>query len=476
MFQSSIKKNFAYKSVLTISTYLINFITFPYIARVLGVERIGLVNFVDNTVNYFLLFATMGIGLLGVREIAAVKNNQDECTNRYSNILGINLLFTLSSLMLYLICIVLVPQLHQYEELFYIGTAKILFTVFLVEWFFTGIENFKYITIRSIVVKVFYIVCVFVFVNDTSDYRIYFILTVGVVVVNALINQFYIRKFVRVKWPNIYLKKYLRQNITLGIYTLMTSMYLTFNVMYLGLVSNNTQVGYYTTAFKLYTVVLGLFGAFTNVMLPRMSSLLANRDEARFQELVNRSFTVMVTFIIPLILCSMILAPQIIYILSGSGYEGAILPMRIIMPAALFVGIAQVLAIQVLMPMKKDNVLLIASIIGASISLLINLLVVPHIAGVGSAIVLLCSEMMVTGTYVMYVLFYRLTIIPISAIWKSLLYSLPCVAVCWGCGKWITNDFLCVGCAIIIAGGLWGMTQMIIGTQIGNWIKSRIEY
>ena len=76
MSQSSIKKNFAYKSILTISTYLISFITFPYVARVLGVEHIGLVNFVDNTVNYFLLFATMGIGLLGVREIAAVKENK----------------------------------------------------------------------------------------------------------------------------------------------------------------------------------------------------------------------------------------------------------------------------------------------------------------------------------------------------------------------------------------------------------------
>ena len=159
----------------------------------------------------------------------------------------------------------------------------------------------------------------------------------------------------------------------------MTSMYLPFNVMFLGLVSNNTEVGYYTTAFKLYSVVLGFFTAFTNVMLPRMSLLLANSENDRFQELANRSFSVMATFSIPLILCSMILAPQIIYVLSGPGYEGAILPMRIIMPAAFVVGIAQVLAIQVLMPMKKDRVLLRASIIGAAVSVLINLCLVPYV-------------------------------------------------------------------------------------------------
>lgn len=474
MSQPSIKKNFAYKSVLTLSTYLINFITFPYVARVLGVERIGLVNFVDNTVNYFLLFATMGVGLLGVREIAAVKMDKERRDQVYSNVLALNLLFTLVSLSIYLLCVATIPKLYQYDELFYIGTAKILFTVFLVEWFFTGVENFRYITLRSILIKVLYIISVFLFVRDTSDYRLYFILTVGVVVLNALINQLYIRKFVRVRWNNIQLFKYLKQNVTLGIYTLMTSMYLTFNVMYLGLVSNNTEVGYYTIAFKLYSVVLGFFTAFTNVMLPRMSSLLANGEKDRFQELVNRSLSVMATCCIPLILCSMILTPQIIYILSGPGYEGAIYPMRIIMPATLFVGIAQVLAIQVLMPMKRDKILLMASIIGAAISLLINILAVSRVASIGSAIVLLCSEMVVTVTYIVYVLFHRLAIIPLSAILKNLLYSLPCIAVCWGCSEWIANDFLGVGCAIVMAGAIWGMIQMIIGPHVRKWIKSRI--
>ena len=472
MSQPSIKKNFAYKSVLTLSTYLINFITFPYVARVLGVERIGLVNFVDNTVNYFLLFATMGVGLLGVREIAAVKEDKKRRDQVYSSMLALNLLFTLVSLGIYLLCISTIPKLCQYDELFYIGTAKILFTVFLVEWFFTGVENFRYITLRSILIKVLYIISVFLFVRDTSDYRLYFILTVGVVVLNALINQLYIRKFVRVRWNNIQLFKYLKQNVTLGIYTLMTSMYLTFNVMYLGLVSNNTEVGYYTTAFKLYSVILGFFTAFTNVMLPRMSSLLANGEKDRFQELVNRSFSVMATCCIPLILCSMIMAPQIVYILSGPGYEGAILPMRIIMPAAFAVGVAQVLAIQVLMPMKKDKVLLIASIIGAVVSLLINLLVVPSVKSVGSAVELLCSEMGVTGMYVWYVLSQEFILIPIKAIGKNVLFSLPSVVICLGCGRWIDNELLGVGCAVVLAGILWMLLQIIIRSLVGERIKN----
>ena len=84
----SIKRNFIYKSVLTVSTYLISFITLPYITRVLGVEKIGLVNFVDNIASYFLLFAMMGTSILGVREISAVSNNIEKRSQVFFSIIG----------------------------------------------------------------------------------------------------------------------------------------------------------------------------------------------------------------------------------------------------------------------------------------------------------------------------------------------------------------------------------------------------
>ena len=145
---------------------------------------------------------------------------------------------------------------NQYEELFYIGSAKILFTTFLMEWFFTGIENFRYITLRTLLIKSLYVILVFIFIRSPEDYKIYFIMTVGIVVINALINTAYIQKFVTVNIRELFAKTFYQKNIMLGIYSIMGSMYLTFNVMYLGFVSNNVEVGYYTTAFKLYSVIL----------------------------------------------------------------------------------------------------------------------------------------------------------------------------------------------------------------------------
>ena len=191
--QSSIKKNFVYRSALTLSTYIMGLITFPYISRVLGVEKLGLVNFVDNTINYFLLFATMGIGLIGIREIASVKDDKEKCSKVFSNILGLNVIFTAATLIVYFLLILLVPKLNQYSELFYLGAAKILFTAFMIEWFYTGIEDFKYITIRSIIVKIIYVISIFLLVKQPEDYLLYFIFTVGVIIINAIIN---INKFV----------------------------------------------------------------------------------------------------------------------------------------------------------------------------------------------------------------------------------------------------------------------------------------
>lgn len=470
MAESSIKKNFAYKSALTISTYLMNFITFPYVSRVLGVDGIGLVSFVDNVVNYFLLFATMGIGILGTREIAAIKDNTKKCNQVFSNILGLNLQFTLITVVIYLLCICVIPKFQQYDELFYIGTAKILFTAFVVEWFFTGIENFRYITIRTVLIKICYVASVFILIHDQEDYKLYFLLNVLVVVINAVINLIYVRKFVDVQMRDLFKLHFLKQNVSLGIYAIMTSMYITFNVMFLGLSSGNVEVGYYTTAFKLYSVILGFFTAFTNVMLPRMSVLLGKGDNSSFQQLVEKSFDAMCTFSIPMILCSMILAPQIVYVLSGSGYEGAVLPMRIIMPAILFVGIAQVLAVQVLMPMRKDKVLFFASLWGALISLVINILLVPRIQSIGTAVVLLCSELVVTLVYIVYTLRHGLLKLPFRIIGKNLVYSLPCVVICYLCGAWINNNFLSVGIATFASLLCWVTLQIRFRTKVGTFL------
>lgn len=448
MAKASLKKNFFYKGLLTLANPIMGMVTFPYVSRVLGVENIGLVNFVDNTVSYFLLFATMGIGTLGVRAIATANKTKEDLNRTFSNVFGLNLLFTCSVLLVYNLLVFTVPGFRDYSELFYIGNAKILFSSLLIEWFFNGIENFKYITIRSLLVRFIYVISIFLFIKCSGDYKLYFSLTVLVTVVNALINLIYSRRFVQIVPKYLISKRFLRENIKLGIYAIMTSMYLTFNVMFLGLNTNNIEVGYYTSAYKLYHLILSVFGAFSSVMLPRMSALIAENNNDQFACLINKSMEFVAMFSIPLILCCSIMAPEIIYLLCGSGYEGAILPMRIIMPALIVVGMSHVLAMQVLVPQNKDNVLLKASVIGAVLSLIVNVLLVDKFQSIGSAIVLLVSETSLTLTYLWYILSHRIIRINYSVFVRYALTALPSAAVCVLTKVYIDNPIISLVIAV----------------------------
>ena len=195
-----LKRNLAYNSLLTLSQYFIGFITFPYVSRVLGASGIGMVSFVDNTINYFLLFSSLGISIIGTRETARFRNDVEKLNSLFSSLMVIYIITTVIVTTAYFVAVSQIDKLHTYKELFYIGAAKIIFSVFLIEWFYKGIENFRFIAVRSIIIKLFYLVFLFVLVKDPGDYHVYFALTAGVVALNAAVNFIYAKKLTRISF------------------------------------------------------------------------------------------------------------------------------------------------------------------------------------------------------------------------------------------------------------------------------------
>lgn len=426
-----LKKNIAYKGLLTFSNYIIGFVTFPYITRVLGPANFGLVNFALNTVDYFLLFATMGIATIGTREIAAARNDKAKLDSAFSKILGVNLTFTVITLLIYFLSILLIPKLYENRELLYIGSAKIIFNAVAVECFFTGIENFRYITYRSLAIKLLYVASVFILVKTQSDYKLYFFLTILSIVFNSLINFIYAHRFVSWNIREAGSKTYIKQNLRLGVYSIMTSMYITFNVMYLGLVSTDAEVGLYSSAVKLYYVAVSLFSAFTQVMMPRVSSLLSEGNRKAINTYMHKSFSLVFIISLPLIIISEFFAPVFINIMSGPGYEMAVIPMRILMPALFCVWISQVIAIQAFVPMHKDNVLLMASLSGGILAIIINIILTPKMASIGTALTLLICEITVTLIYIFTCKAKHLIPLPsLYFISKNIIKAIPYFIIC----------------------------------------------
>ena len=438
-----ITTNFIYNVALTLSTYLINLILFPYVSRVLGVDLVGKVGFVNDTVTYFSLFAMMGIATVGIREIAACGEDREKRSRVFSSLMAIILLFTAVVLAVYLAAILVVDRFQADRDLFVMGAGTLVFTSFLIEWFYQGMEDFRYITLRSVAIKLAYALMVFLFVRKPGDYRLYFMLTVGMVVLNSLINLAYSRRFVRFSFRNASIRGFLKPVLSLGLYKVMISMYTTFNVIYLGFVASEAQVGYYYSSKKLFYIILGLFSAFTAVMLPRMSAILEQGQEEEFRAKTRMTFDIVFAFAFPLIVYFELLAPELIGLLSGPGYEGAILPMRIISPVLLLSAMAQVWVIQILMPLRKDRVVLLSSVAGAVVGILANILLVGRLGAVGSALVLLVSE--IAGNLYSFVYSIRKGYLkfPVRSFLAFLMGALAYVLCCLS-GKWISGGRLWV--------------------------------
>lgn len=448
---SSIKKNFIYNLSITLAQYVAGLIVFPHVSRCLGVELMGKTSFATNVVAYFSLFALLGASVVGAREVAICRDDFRKRSAVYSSVMAVILVLSMISLVAMTVSVFLIPKFYDCRLLLLIGSFSLIFTSLQIEWLYQGIQKFEYIAKRSILVKAIYCISIFLFVKDQSDYLIYYSLTVFSVVLNGIINLLYSRRYVKFSLNEVQFKKFLKPICMFGVNKVLISMYTTVNVLYLGIVCNDVEVGYYSTANKLFAILLGVISAFTTVILPKMSSMAAEKNMNDFNALVSKSFSLILSVSIPICIGGIVLAQDIIQLLAGSGYEGAIIPMQIIMPVIVLTGAAQVCIMQVLIPLKKDKVVLYASAIGAASAMLLNFLFVGKLGATGSALVLLLSELF-SGVFAFrYAVKQKVLVLPWSFIIKRCFSSIPYIIICYVFGHMLAiNGFIALVLSILL--------------------------
>ncbi len=175
---------------------------------------------------------------------------------------------------------------------------------------------------------------------------------------------------------------------------------------------------------------MGFYTAFTSVMLPRMSAILKKNDEESFKRLIKISFELLLTVSLPLVVCLMIMAPETIIVLAGEEYIPAALLSRIILPMLFVVGIAQILVFQIIIPKGFDGVTLRASMIGAVIGILLNVVLTTQYYSIGTCITLVLTELCVTGFYIRFVIKNNLIIFDFKLLRKHIGWSLPYIIFC----------------------------------------------
>ena len=422
-------KNFIYNSAMTVSSYLVNFVIFTVISRTLGANNIGIVGYVDNIINYFVIFASLGINTVGIREIASAGNDREKCSKVFSKLLSLMILTVAISTIVYIVVILTIPQLSQYRSYFLIGLGKLLLTPLMIEWLYAGKQDFKFISIRTIVIKLLYLIAVLCFVRDTDDTIIYFSLTSISVVINFIVNIVSSKKYINYKSYSWDFRPYLKPLIKLGAFAVITSLYSTFNYVFLGSVSTALQVGFYYTAIRLYDVIMQVFRSYTSVAMPKMSELNADSDKASFNNLIEKSYKALFSYSIPMAVVSILLAPLFVMIIAGHGYEPSVDAMRIVMPILIISGINQINGMLVLMPLKKDEILLITASIAAFVGVISNIVFDKPFGANGAALTILLSELTGCVGGVLYTMRNNLALFPYKIFVQYLLTSVPYFAI-----------------------------------------------
>lgn len=377
------------------STYLVPLIVFPYISRVLGVENIGMIDTVDNMIDYCILFSMMGLSAVGIREIAKNKDDKEKLSKTFTDLFALNFYTTLLIAAIFLIVVGLSPQLQSFKMLIPIGILKLFATLFWVEWLYTGLEEFKYITIRSIILRTLFIISVFLFVHTKADATVYYALFAGITVGNAICNWYHKRTYLHWNLRKANIRHYLIPFFMLGIFAMLSAIYTKLSLPILSFIADNEEAGNYATATRVYQLIIALITTLTGVMIPRMSVLVKEGKTELIHDYTQKSFKFLFLFSLPLICFVEIFSPDIIFLFAGEGFDGAIKLMRIIMVQLIIIGSAKIIVQQLLIPMRKDRAIVKAGIAGVIVWGVLTAILVPRFNGIGTSIVWIFTELTV---------------------------------------------------------------------------------
>ncbi len=401
----SVKNSIFYNVLLAISQVFFPLITFPYLARTLGPEHIGALNFAESMAKYFVMLAALGIPIYGVREIAKVHNNKDELTKRFTEIFAINIICTIGLSLFFFASIFFIPQLYDQKVLFYWTVIYFVLQVFYLEWFFNGMNQFKFIAIRQFIIRFFFIVFVFLLIRGKADYVNYMMMQVGLNILLAIININNLRKLIIIDkniFKNLDLKRHFKPLFYLFLTIFSISIYFSLDTILLGFLANNESVGYYSTALKLNKLIIAVFSAVTVAIFPSMINLYHNGHIEKFKEMIRQVFFVLVSLSIPAVLVLIFCAREIVHLLFSTSFDRAILPLQITAPLILIVSLSSIFGFQVLSALSKDRQILYSAVIGMLVSIILSVLLVPQYKEVGEAITILLTELAVCLSFIYF--------------------------------------------------------------------------
>lgn len=397
MENKSLKKNAALNMIKTIMGLIFPLITFPYASRVLQPTGLGKVNFAHSIISYFSMLAALGINTYAVREAAKLREDKTALTRFVKEIITINMISTIVAYVLLTISILFIPYFSDYKTLLVVCSGTILFTTLGMDWLYTALEEFSYITIRSILFQLLSMVLLFVFVHKQEDYLKYAAIGVISSVGSNICNFVHVRKYISIKQKvEKTIRPHLKPIFTLFAMSIAVSIYTALDTTMLGFIAGDEQVGFYTAATRINKIVISVITAASAVLLPRLSYYISHHENEQFYNLSAKALNLIILLSLPCSVGLSLVARPVVLLLSGNSYEPAILVMQVMNPIIIAISLSGLIGIQIFMPLGKEKITLLSVILGAVINFTMNLFLIKKYGAFGAGVATICAETSVT--------------------------------------------------------------------------------
>ena len=442
----SVKFNFIMNSILTMSAMIFPLVTYPYVTGILGPQGIGTVSFANSVVTYFSMFAQLGIPTYGIRACAKVRDNREELSRVTQEILFINLVTCVVSYVLFFASLQAIPQLREEKGLYLVMGTMILFNSIGAEWLYKGLEQYRYITLRSVLFKFIALVGMFLLIHEEGDYVIYGGITIFASVGSNLLNLINLKWLVDVRPVGGYnFRRHLRPIFVFFAMSIATTVYTNMDNVMLGFLRGTTENGYYDAAVKIKNILVSVVASLGTVLLPRVSYYVEQGEKEAFAQATRKALRFVFLLAMPLCLYFILFARPSIYLLSGKAFEASILPMQLIMP-----------------------------IVGAVVNVVVNSLLIPQMGAAGAAIGTVLAELAVL---VVQIVALGREILPALAVLPYLKTGVALAAavasVWWLLGSSL-HPFVVLAASAVLFFAAYGVLLLLMGERMVREIWSQV--
>ncbi|MCD6105628.1 MAG: flippase [Thermosipho sp. (in: Bacteria)] len=397
-------ENFLSLSALQAVNYLLPLITLPYLVRVLGPEKFGLIAFAQAFIQYFNILTDYGFNLSATREISIHRDNKEKISEIFSSVMITKIGLMIISFLILSVLVFTIPKFRNDWLIYFFTFGMVIGQILFPVWFFQGMERMKYITILNIVAKGIFTICIFIFIRKMADYLyVPLINSMGFLVAGGLslriVSKDFGIKFILPSFKAI--KHQLKEGWHIFISTAAISLYTNTRIFAVGLFTNNTITGYYAIAEKLINVIQTFpLSSLLQTLYPRLSKIyLENKEKAkklmdRFQNLT----IVIYLLVLPLIFVA---TPPIVKIVTGAPYKEVIVSFRLLLIAVFFIN-ANAFRVQFLLVMGKYNIFARIHLIMGIIGLLLTFLATYFFSYIGTATSIIVVEFVILVLTIKY--------------------------------------------------------------------------